>query len=79
MSCYKKPNVEKMQSTCNTFNSRCPVGGRVSVMLDGETEPMITTTKSTAQILSGHSIVIWLDGVTGCYLLDRVTILGAPA
>lgn len=25
-----------------------------------------------AQILSGHSAVIWLENVTGCYLLDRV-------
>lgn len=79
MTRYKKPNVEKMQLTCDMFNNFCPVGGRVSVMLDGKDGPVITTTTSKAQILSGHSEVVWLAGVSGCYLLDRVTILGAPS
>ncbi|WP_374650281.1 hypothetical protein [Rhizorhabdus sp.] len=34
---------------------------------------MITRTRSKAEVLSGHSAVIWLDGISGCYLLDRVT------
>ncbi len=29
--------------------------------------------RSDAQVLSGHSAVIWLENVSGCYLLDRVT------
>ncbi len=29
-------------------------------------------TRSDAQILSGHSAVIWLENVSGRYLLDRV-------
>jgi len=35
-------------------------------------EEVVAITRSEAQVLSGHSAVIWLVGVTGCYLLDRV-------
>ncbi|HAR44668.1 MAG TPA: hypothetical protein DCS05_00440 [Nitrospiraceae bacterium] len=69
-----RPNLAKMQKQCDVFNAACPVGGAVTVKLDGVDEPMVTTTRSEAQILSGHSAVIWLVGVSGCYLLDRVTI-----
>ncbi|MDP1611680.1 MAG: hypothetical protein Q8M11_11530, partial [Sulfuritalea sp.] len=41
--------------------------------LDGVDEPFRTKTRSDAQVLSGHSAVIWLENVSGCYLLDRVT------
>jgi hypothetical protein len=43
----------------------------------GEVRETITT--SEAQVLSGHSAVIWLDGIRGCYLLDRVTPAAAKA
>lgn len=31
-----------------------------------------TKTRTDAQVLSGHSAVIWVEGIAGCYLLDRV-------
>lgn len=61
-----------LERKCEDFNRRYPIGQRVSVRRDaGNGE--ITTTRSEAQVLSGHSAVIWLDGISGCYLLDRVT------
>jgi hypothetical protein len=68
-----KPNLKKMQAECDAFNAKHPVGSEVFVKLDFVDEPFRTRTRSTAQILSGHSSVIWLDNVSGCYLLDRVT------
>jgi hypothetical protein len=68
----KKPNVEKLQAECDKFNAAHPVGADVFVKLDGKDEPFRTKTRSTAQILSGHSAVIWLENVSGCYLIDRV-------
>lgn len=68
-----KPNLKKLQAECDAFNAKCPVGGTVLVKLDGKDEPFATTTCSEAQILSGHSAVIWMNGVSGCYLLNRVT------
>jgi len=67
-----RPDLKKLQKECDTFNSSVSVGDEVFVKLDGVDEPFRTRTKSEAQILSGHSAVIWLVGVSGCYLLDRV-------
>ena len=68
----RRPSVKKMQAECDKFNAANPVGSEVFVKLDGVDEPYKTKTKSEAQILSGHSAVIWLENVSGCYLLDRV-------
>ena len=68
----RKPNVKAMQAECDRFNAICPVGGKVSVKLDNVAEPFETTTRSEAQILSGHTPVIWMHNVSGCYLLDRI-------
>lgn len=69
----RKKALEKMQKQCSDFNSRAPVGTAVKVKMDsGEIRETVTT--SAAEILSGHSAVIWLRGISGCYLLDRVSI-----
>jgi len=71
MNC--KPSLAKLQAACDAFNAAVPVGSSVVVTLD-RGEKRITNTRSAAQVLSGHSAVIWLDGVSGCYLLDRITV-----
>lgn len=59
------------QKQCAAWNAKHQVGAPVYVKLDsgGIQE---TVTRSPAEVLSGHSAVIWLEGVSGCYLLDRV-------
>lgn len=65
-------NTAALQRQCDAFNARYPVGHAVQVRMDcGDT--VTTTTRSAAEVLSGHSAVIWLVGISGCYLLDRVT------
>ena len=66
----------KLQAACDKFNAAHQVGAAVSVKLDGG-EVRETITVSEAQVLSGHTAVIWLDGVSGCYDLERVTALKA--
>lgn len=68
----------QLQVACDKFNAAHPVGAAVTVLLDGG-EVRETVTTSEAQVLSGHSAVIWLKGVSGCYLLDRVTPAKAAA
>lgn len=70
-----KISPEKLQALCEKFNALYPIGTPVNLMLDGNDEPIPTKTRSCAHVLSGHSAVIWLDDVSGCYLLDRVTPL----
>jgi len=68
----RRPNPVKLQKQCDDFNERNPVGTSVKVKMDSG-ELRLTTTRSRAEVLSGHSAVIWLDGISGCYLLDRVS------
>lgn len=67
-----KAKLKKMQAACDAFNAANAVGTKVTVQLDGKAQPFETVTRSAAEVLSGHTAVIWLEGVTGCYLLDRV-------
>lgn len=68
-----------LNKKCAAWNAKHPVGTKVTVRLDGG-ESRETVTRSPAEVLSGHSAVIWLDGIRGCYLLERVSPLaGAEA
>lgn len=70
--------LAKLQAECDKFNQSNPVGAAVSVLLDsGEIRETVTT--SEAEVLSGHTPVIWLEGIRGCYLLERVTPVAAKA
>lgn len=69
----KRPNIAKLQKQCDDWNAAYPVGRDVVLSKDsGEQFP--TKTRSEAQVLSGHSAVIWVEGVSGCYLLDCVKV-----
>lgn len=74
----RPPSAAQLQAACDKFNAAHQVGAAVTVQLDGG-EVRETFTTSEAQVLSGHSAVIWLDGIRGCYLLDRVTSVAAKA
>lgn len=67
----RAPSQQKLQKQCDAWNSANAVGAAVKVRLDSD-EIRETRTRTEAQVLSGHSAVIWLEGITGCYLLDRV-------
>lgn len=62
---------EVMQGKVEAFNERNPVGSSVTVVKDLG-EKVETKVKHPAQILSGHTAVVWLEGISGCYCLDRV-------
>jgi hypothetical protein len=68
---YQRPNPKQLQAACDRFNSEIKVGQDVIVELDGGAEKATRTT-SEAQVLSGHTAVVWLDGVSGCYIIERV-------
>lgn len=63
---------QKLQDKIDRFNLVNPVGTTVDVRKDmGE----VVRTKITgaADLLGGHTPVEWLDGISGCYDLSRVT------
>ena len=55
----------------HAWNQKNPVGTKVIVALDSGKEKT-TTTASDAWLLGGHSAVVMLDGVSGCYALGKV-------
>jgi hypothetical protein len=55
------------------WNSIYPIGTIVNVTKDNG-EVVRTKTRSKAELFNGRSAVIWLDGITGCYLLNRVKV-----
>ena len=65
----------QLDAQVRVWNENFPIGTAVIFRRDsGET--VETVTRSKAEVLGGHSAVVWLEGVSGCYLLDRV--LPAP-
>lgn len=73
-----RKSAAQLQAACDKFNAAHQVGASVSVKLDSG-EVRETVTNSEAQVMGGHSAVIWLDGVSGCYDLERVTAVKVTA
>jgi hypothetical protein len=71
----KRPTIKEQQQACEIWNLKHPVGCDVTVEMDSG-EILATKTRSVAQMLSGHTAVIYLDGISGCYLLSRVRAKG---
>ena len=53
------------------WNEKYFVGMPVIVFRDNG-EALETTTRSEAQLLSGHTAVVWVKGLAGCYYLENV-------
>lgn len=71
-----RPNPKLMALQVENWNLKHPIGTAVVVLLDsGERGATVTT--GEAYVLGGHSAVVGIAGVSGCYLLDRVTAVGA--
>lgn len=67
---HRTRTMKNPQKQCDEFNAKYKVGTKGYLHMDsGEKKP--THTRSEAQVLSGHSAVVWVNGVSGCYLLDR--------
>lgn len=66
---HRDPEV--LQNECDNWNRLYPVGTEV-IRTDDFGKTHLTKTRSQAQVLSGHTAVIWVEGYTGCYRLDRI-------
>ena len=67
-----KPNLKKLQKQCDDFNEKYPVGTPVLLKKDFVDEPVMTSVKREAFVLSGHSAVAFFEGISGCYLISHV-------
>lgn len=68
----KPKTLSQIQAQVDAWNSKHGIGADVTVRLD-DGRLVTTKTASDAYVLGGHSPVLFLVGVKGCYALDRVT------
>jgi hypothetical protein len=62
------------------FNDAHPVGTAVRVYPgDRAGRHVDTRTRSEASVLSGHTAVVWVDGLAGCFSLSHVDVLPKEA
>ena len=68
--------MNKERKRADDFNSRYPVGTLVRYwtgLREGEGKTGVTITR--AEVLSGHTAVVWIEGCTGCIALTHVKAL----
>ena len=68
-----KQQQKKAEQAINAWNLQYPVGQKVRVRKD-DGETVEATTRSMASIVS-CTAVIWLEGISGCCDLGRVTAI----
>ncbi len=68
----RQPTQKELAAKVEAFNRRYQVGQQVMLRKDDQTT-VNTKTRTAAKVLGGHSAVIWVEGISGCYALDRVT------
>ena len=64
-------SIDVMKSRCEVFNSLHPVGSPVTYINDVG-KKIVTEVKHQAEVLQGHTAVVWIRDITGCVILHRV-------
>lgn len=61
------------QDEADLWNREHDVGTLVRCWaFDRESAPKVGRTRSHAEVLSGHTAVVWIDGIAGCIALSHV-------
>lgn len=61
-----------LQREVDEFNALVKIGEPVEyVSVKGDTNWQRFNTRTEAQILSGHTAVVWLEGKSGCVCIDH--------
>lgn len=67
----RRPNPQK---EVDAWNARVKVGDTVQYEeVKGVTEAQTFKTKTEAEVLSGHTAVVWLEGKRGCVAVSHCT------
>lgn len=67
----QRKSQRQIELEVENWNLKHKIGTPVTVRRD-DGSVMATLTRSEAQMLSGHTPVVWVEGIAGAYLLDRV-------
>ncbi len=66
--------MSELQKQCDNFNARTPVGSMVRVWtaVRGEGPGKVGLVRYRAYVLSGHTPVVFVEGIRGCVALSHV-------
>ena len=72
-------SARELQAACDRWNERYPVGTLVEFhpVID-EPAHRLRKTRTPAQVLSGHTPVVWLEDESGCVKLEACVPVKAP-
>jgi hypothetical protein len=69
-----------LEKQCRNWNANYPVGTAVKYFpILGDEEFRLRRTRTEAQVLSGHTSVVWLAGESGCVCLDNCSPIEGSA
>jgi hypothetical protein len=70
-----------LERRCMEWNAEFPIGTQVEYHpVINNPQHRVTKTRTGAYVLSGHTAVVFVEGVAGCVALDAcVPLLGAEA
>ncbi|HBG06296.1 MAG: hypothetical protein A2075_12055 [Geobacteraceae bacterium GWC2_58_44] len=69
----KQPTLQQLQQVIDDWNAKHAIG--VAVVVKRGNQDFHTRTISPARVLEGHTPVIWVEGLSGCYALDKVSAI----
>ncbi len=69
----KRPSNSEQLRRLARFNRNFPVGTPVYLKQDGKLQPVLTRVREEAFMLGGHTPVVFLDGISSCYDISRVS------
>ncbi|WP_446903030.1 hypothetical protein [Burkholderia sp. YIM B11467] len=66
----RRPNPQK---AVDDWNARVQVGATIQYSEVRGDAPKTFTTRTAAEVLSGHTAVVWLNGKSGCVAISHCT------
>lgn len=77
----KRPSAKQLQAQVDRFNAEHPPGSRVIAWkgVRGDGPGIEGEVRSPAYVLSGHTAVVHVTGVSGSVALSHVSVLAIPA
>lgn len=63
----------KAHIEADAWNDNVPVGSTVEYRAAPGEQPKTYTTRTAAEVLSGHTAVVWLEGKAGCVAVASCT------
>lgn len=68
----KRPTEQQLQAQVDAWNAKYKIGTEVDYCeILGGPPTLRSKTRSEAQVLSGHSAVVWLEAKSGCVCIEH--------